>query len=114
MRISFFWSRERASIAACCAAGVGLGSVDEESEELSWARRKRSAGSSAHRASTSDIEMLSTYGTVVVDVRRSGRVVKGLSAPRAWPLVALDLPPRELRKFCTSALVSWGADDDAL
>ena len=54
-------------------------------------------------------------GTVVDVVRRSGRVVKGLSMRCCccdWEL----FPPRELRKFWTRAEVScgWEVDDDAL
>lgn len=55
-------------------------------------------------------------GMVVDVVRRSGRVVEGLSACccLAPPAVLLLLPPSDWRKFCTRALVSWGAEEDAL
>lgn len=57
----------------------------------------------------SSSDRLSTYGIVVVVVRRSESVVKGLSAPRAWPLEW-----RELRKFWTRADVSSAAEEEAL
>lgn len=87
-------------MAACAAEGVGLGSADDGSFEDSCASRKSSAGSRLHSAFVSFSDRLSTYEIVVLVVRRSARVVKGLSAPRVAP------DWRELRKFCTMAEVS--------
>ena len=84
-------------MAACAAAGVGFGSDDEGSDADSWDRRKSSGGRSVHRLSISCGGKVSTYGTVVFVVRRSGKVVNGLSTG-CW-----REPPepelRELRKF---------------
>ncbi len=96
-------------MAASAAAGVGLGSAEDGSFEDSWASRKSSAGSKLQSVFVSSSDKLSTYGIVVLLVRRSGSVVNGLSAPRAAPP-----DPREFRKFWTMAEVSWGPDEGAL
>jgi hypothetical protein len=51
---------------------------------------------------------------VVVEARRSGRVVKGLSAScpeEPWPPL---LPEMEFRKFWTRDEASWGPAEEAL
>lgn len=93
---------ERAWIAASAASGV----VDDGDVVVvdSCARRKRSGGRREQRALSSiGVERDSSQGRVVLVGRRSGRVVKGLSAAEGCWLL------RDWRKFWTRAEVScWG------
>lgn len=96
-------------MAACAAAGVGLGSAEVGSEVDSWVSRKRSGGRRAQRVLICEVEVReSSQGIVVLVGRRSGRVVEGCCCCCPCGLEAL----RDWRKFWTRAEVSWGLGDE--
>lgn len=70
-------------MAAWPPAAVAVGSEEDGSEALSCASRKSSGGRSAQSLSTWPGDAAEMNGMVVLVLRRSGRVVKGLSAGAA-------------------------------
>ena len=84
LMISFFWSVLSASMAPWTArVEVPVGSVGVSRvvvDEDSCSSRKTSGGRNVQRLSTCSGVALLMKEIVVAEVRRSGRVVKGLSA----------------------------------
>ena len=79
-------------MAACAAAGVGVGSEDDGSDVLSCSSKKSSGGRRLQSLSTCPGDVVSIYGIVVLVGSRSGNVVKGFSAcccrsPSGWLLI---------------------------
>jgi len=118
--ISFFWSVLNASMAPCAAivevpeGSVGVSSVVDDDD--SCASKKISGGRKVQRLSTCSGVALLMNEMVVAGVRRSGRVVKGLSAACCccWPPDCWPPPCRERRKFCTTAEGSCEEESVAL
>lgn len=109
-KISFFCPIDSVSRAACAVAGVASAADVDDAD--SCARRKSSGGRNEQRLSICSVDASDMYAVVVDVDRRSGSDVNGFSTACCWPPSEPPLPCSDLRKFCTAALASCGADDD--